>query len=691
MPYRKSNPVPSTRVLVVALLVLGGLLLVAVPAEARGGRYAAPSARPPSATEPIDEPAPPPATATNPDQPERVPVQPPTVAPPAPTVPIPSGPNGTRPGGRRLAPTQAGIVDWIHWYEVRRDRFEDLRASFWQTDRNPVFAVGKSSGGSGRMPAVRVGDTTREEILRRVLAAMQPESGHWLHTEAAGYVALGRVASATDHVAGHLRVLSSAQAAPQYLQESAVLGLAQLGRDDTGRSLPANLLDRVRATLLRVLADDAYGARTRGFAAVALGLLADQPSLHAEGAAAWTAENVFRTWITTDMPQDTQAGVMLGLADLDPAAVPRVVKLVLEGCALKGRAWPKPVSTHVRAHTLIALAHLGGADSAKAIAKILTSDKESPVLRQAAAQTAGVLGRREVSTRKHLAEALLQTIRGRGEPGTRHLALISLGEILAAEVAREDHAVLEDLGAGKALLDLARRGRTSSRSFAALSLALVVREIGHTVDSGAWQGFRFDALERIRDGAQDTSLDTHARAAFCVALGIAEDRHSGELLLGYLDDTDLDPELRAYAALGLGLMGDARAGVLPALTRALADPRSELLQMRAATALGLLGGGGDAERDRALKILVLALKTTRSQAAKGQIAVTLGRIGDARVTDALVAMLEGEGESHLNRAIACAALGLIGDEGIRPALSETRERAHYLAGSSVVFELLDLL
>ena len=130
---------------------------------------------------------------------------------------------------------------------------------------------------------------------------------------------------------------------------------------------------------------------------------------------------------------------------------------------------------------------------------------------------------------------------------------------------------------------------------------------------------------------------------------------------------------------------------MPALTAALASPRSELLRMRAATALGLLGGGGPAEREKVLLTLVTALEATRSQPFKGQIAMTLGRIGDARAVEPLAAILASDKEAHLNRAIACAALGLVGDEEMRPLLAETRADCLYTAGANMIFELLDLL
>jgi HEAT repeat protein len=267
---------------------------------------------------------------------------------------------------------------------------------------------------------------------------------------------------------------------------------------------------------------------------------------------------------------------------------------------------------------------------------------------------------------------------------------MALGRLLAAQAPDGDLALLSEEKAGTRLLAGLKRAPSAERAFVALALGVATGPVDHTVDSGTWQAFRFDAIEALRDGTTG-GADTHLRAAHCVGLGLARDRHSGPQLLALLEDRDASPELRAYAALGLGLLGDARHGVVPALTAALESRRSELVRMRAATALGLLGGGNAKEQEAVLDTLVGALQTTRSQRLKGQIAVTLGRIGDARAVKPLADILEGRREAKLNRAIACAALGLVGDEEIRPLLATTREDAHYLAGASVVKEILDLL
>jgi len=131
--------------------------------------------------------------------------------------------------------------------------------------------------------------------------------------------------------------------------------------------------------------------------------------------------------------------------------------------------------------------------------------------------------------------------------------------------------------------------------------------------------------------------------------------------------------------------------VLTALRTALGDARSDRLRMHTVTALGLLGGGTAKDRDRTIGILLAQLKQTRNEHVKGQIAITLARIGDARAVRPLIGVLDSAEEPHVNRALACAALGLMGDEERTPVLSAARRDSHYLGGSSVVLEILDVL
>ena len=141
----------------------------------------------------------------------------------------------------------------------------------------------------------------------------------------------------------------------------------------------------------------------------------------------------------------------------------------------------------------------------------------------------------------------------------------------------------------------------------------------------------------------------------------------------------------------MGLIGDGRREVVKALTDAVREPRDRMLQMRAATALGLLGGGIEDDKDASIRILVHEMRRSRDQVVKGQIGITLARIGDSAAIDPLIEMVEGAKEPHLNRAMAVAALGLIGDAEIHPVLAPSRWSAHYMGHSSVVREILDTL
>lgn len=678
--------------LLLAVFLALGLVLALMPvdAQARGGRYSAPRASPERADEPPPPDEDPSTAATTPP--------PPTVEAPRAAVPATGEmPRATGSGllsrGRRGAWYAPGKTSWIWWYEANRERFEDLRRRRFQTPDAPLFGVGMARGPMIGNVTIRVSPRLRQRLLDSTLDVVDAPEGEWIHTQAAALVALGKLAETGAHVNRLVTILSPAHPSNAYLKESAALGIGQLRRSDPSLQLAPHVLDRARLALVATLGDDTSQPRTRAFAALAIGLLGNQPSARGDAGDDWAAETLFKAWTDGELPDEVQVGILMGMVRLPAAAISSVMRLVLEGCAIRGRHWDNAPSTLVRSHAILSLAELGTAKNARALATLLDPDSDAPSgLRQATALAAAVLGERHPDARPLLGRAVLEALESTKEPGARHTLWTTLGRLLAADARVGATELLDDAKAGARLLRGLDQARLEERPFVAMALAIAVRtEPAVENEPYAWHAFRTKAITALRDALPAKGADVQNRGAIAVALGLVRDRASTPTLLALLEDLDASPELRAYAALGLGLIGDGRREVVAAVTAAVRDPRDRVLQMRAATALGLLGGGMRKDRDAAIEILLDEMRRSRDQVVKGQMAITLARIGDAAAITPLIGMAGDANAPHLNRAMAVAALGLIGDCEIHPVLAASRWNSHYLSHSSVVRDILDTL
>lgn len=110
----------------------------------------------------------------------------------------------------------------------------------------------------------------------------------------------------------------------------------------------------------------------------------------------------------------------------------------------------------------------------------------------------------------------------------------------------------------------------------------------------------------------------------------------------------LNPNLQLF---GIWLIGRSRRrSGTPILRQFLIHAKSSKLRWEAATALGLLGG------DRALRILLTALKEEKDADLRAAAAYGLSVMSDERATDALLELLQCPGESVDTRAQAAEGL-----------------------------------
>ena len=127
-----------------------------------------------------------------------------------------------------------------------------------------------------------------------------------------------------------------------------------------------------------------------------------------------------------------------------------------------------------------------------------------------------------------------------------------------------------------------------------------------------------------------------------------------------------------------------RVGLKP-IRDALKERSSADLALHTSTALGLL------KDKKGVPLLLDELKRAKSQYVKGQIVLSLSRIGDARAIDPMVALLKNKKQQALTRALACAGLGVVGDLEWLPSFSRIRMNINYRASTDLINEVLSLI
>jgi HEAT repeat protein len=210
-------------------------------------------------------------------------------------------------------------------------------------------------------------------------------------------------------------------------------------------------------------------------------------------------------------------------------------------------------------------------------------------------------------------------------------------------------------------------------------------------------------------GAVERNFDRQDRAFQLLGYGLARAPEAAPMLRTMFE-TGGDQSLRGAAAIALGLLGDRES--LPALAKHAANQRDPTflahlmwtfvvardrsacetiekvarnikvadVQCATALALGLLGHS-------AAEPHLLEQLGSGSRVVRGAAATALGRMGDARMIEPLVKLLESDRETDLTRVSAAVALGELGRRDLAPELARLRIDAQ----QNVRHEALDAL
>ncbi len=606
---------------------------------------------------------------------------------PSPSGATPAGaPARSGGGGGAGGPQTGGDARWLDptwdlWWHFHKEEFLELKRR--------VHAAGLTTDGEGRGAALAPpsGSSYRpsnEQIAREaapVLAeVLAKEHNNELVTSAllaAGRV--GELAQAPESARFGPLCARLLREPNQEIVEVAALALGVLGADE---NLPL---------LESLLHDDAHGRealgarevpmRTRSFAAYGLGVLAQHT--HSKRtrqmiARALTDELARRDGCTTD----TRAACILALGEVnleveaeESASAPWIsrqteLRFLLQ---LAGDPETRPLLV---AHAATSLAGLAADSTPEAkgvvadfLLALLHRESNEAAVRESCLMGLGRLCDDDQDPEDKRVRAELRRTLVAGSTSERAFALMSLSEAAArrGSGAEPGSALTE---CREALLEELARGKSRSRSWAALALGVLEFRLQEQGVEPA-QAVR-EALRR----AFANAAGPDESGACAVGLGLSGDAEGasalGERLAGPGDDI-----LHGYFALGIGLSGNRALAEGVRTVSAGARYRPFLLQ-QCAIALALLGDKNLAPD------LTSELRTATGQASQSWLAQALGMVGDARTVPVLVGMVRDHVLTDSARGNLTSALGIVCDKDDLPWYHALSSRVNWRAVTSTL-------
>ena len=365
------------RMLLSVALVSAGFLALAGDLWAHGGQFRGPGGSvPPSMREPTDPtpPPPPPPSGGPPTTP------PPTTPGAGPTAPTPTTPQPTTPppvstdlpgAGGTGKKSPLSFESWLFWYENNKEDIERLKDAIYSrmTSDNPLGQLGGQRDAAGQASGATQATATKVDstIIPALIWAMDPDNASHQDIESAAYIALAKLTRDPVHIEKITQGLSleAGKKRDQITIESAALALGLLRRAETSRQFAASELDKVRTTLFDVIENEKHATGTRSFAAMALGLLGDQPTGSGEYAGdidaarkATTArlwDLIQRKWSDENIP----VALLMGLGLQPKSSVTEDMQSKLADATLKGKLGTQDVSDIVRSYAALQLRSRG--------------------------------------------------------------------------------------------------------------------------------------------------------------------------------------------------------------------------------------------------------------------------------------------------------------------------------------------
>jgi len=573
------------------------------------------------------------------------------------------------------------------WWELNRWNYFPTRGT---SPAKPAAVVTPSSPTGPKVDAQALARqrralVARQQIVPFLLRLLDTKRRTRDEVVAAALLALAKLTHEDNAIEVLFRRAEDRQAS-HLVRESAALAVGLIRRSDAAQQKDGVALDAVRGRLLRLLDDKDAPDRTRAFAALAVGLLGDQPfgdAFTREGRVITRAlwERALRKRSNGEIP----VALLTALGMQPPGGVAAEVKeglrRIVTGRRIGGHGW----DANERSHALTALARGRGDDWTAPVYRALTTKRLPTDVRRAAFIALGArcssLSRRD---RLDAAEAAGRGLDLARDNLTRGLGLLALGRLLGADLREDRSWLVERSRAASTLLAAARHGPHGLRGFASLGVALALR--GATCADKAALTMRADGLEALTKGFEK-SREPSVRSAYAVALGLLGPaaQTSAPAMATLLGDRRADAGMRGHIALALAWVGDGSAAARKAMRTALWDRRSVALRSQAALALSFLGGRTETS------LLVQELHKARSQWVLAQVAAALGQLDDIRAVPAIIKVAADEKRAEEARALAIASLGLLGDPEPRPSMMRLTRDANYPAKTDALHEAFSIL
>jgi HEAT repeat protein len=546
----------------------------------------------------------------------------------------------------------------------------------------PTSGVG-AAGVGARSDADRareVAATTK--IVPFLLSLLAPERRVRDDVRASALIALGKAARGPVALPVLSRWLKDRKASG-LVRESAALGMGLMRRDDPDEGHGAAVYDRCRTMLLDVFDDDRAGIRVRAFAAVAIGLLGDQPFGEAFGGDG--RSTVRMMWVRLgdrSLHPECTIGLLTALGLHPKEDVPEKVRESLHAGVMGKKVRGRTLDAWERAHALTAVARLGSPGCDTLATRMLDKRSEQIVVRCAALLAMGL---RAESMSSDDRAAAIGSLRKLGhnprDPATTGLGYITLGRLLQADLREQPEPRRCVAHAQDFLLEETKSGSMPRRPYAAIGLALSCREL--EVPSRATFVRITEAERLLRAGLKRG--DGVVRSAHAIALGLLGRKAAVEDLLALVTDRSEYAPLRGRAAVALGQIGRSSTDVLAAIRLLLADRRLGELRGEAAIALSLLGDS------TGVLHLVNQIRPRSTEHLVSQLSLALGRVDSLRAVPPLLEIAADERRTELTQALAVVSLGMLADPAPRSSLLRLTRDANYVARTTVLHEVLTIL